>query len=97
MAPTISHGQQPYPFLAGESPTLYCTLPSGEDAGNPPATLTFRDHATSQGQDGVSMTLPKFTKDNNGMRVVCEATNSFTDHGSNTPVTGDKVLEVYCE
>ncbi|XP_076438232.1 uncharacterized protein LOC143277330 isoform X2 [Babylonia areolata] len=92
--PTIEHRQQKYPFLAGESPTLYCTLPSGADSGNPPATLTFEGRTGSPGQLEVNVTLPVLTSANNGRRVVCEANNAFTVH-SNTPVTQNRTLQVY--
>ncbi|XP_076438220.1 uncharacterized protein LOC143277324 isoform X4 [Babylonia areolata] len=92
--PTIDHRQQKYPFLAGESPTLYCTLPSGADSGNPPATLTFEGQTGSPGQREVSLTLPVLTSADNGRRVVCEANNAFTVH-SNTPVTQNRTLQVY--
>ncbi|XP_076438229.1 synaptogenesis protein syg-2-like [Babylonia areolata] len=92
--PTIDHRQQKYPFLAGESPTLYCTLPSGADSGNPPATLTFEGRTGSPGQRNVSVTLPVLTGAENGRRVVCEANNTFTVH-NNTPVTQDRTLQVY--
>ncbi|XP_076438221.1 uncharacterized protein LOC143277325 [Babylonia areolata] len=92
--PTIDHRQQKYPFLAGESPTLYCTLPSGADSGNPPATMTFEGQTGSPGQREVSVTLPVLTSADNGRRVVCEANNAFTVH-SNTPVTQNRTLQVY--
>ncbi|XP_076438250.1 uncharacterized protein LOC143277351 [Babylonia areolata] len=94
--PTIDHRQQKYPFLAGESHTLYCTLPSGADPGNPPATLTltFEGQTGSPGQREVNMTLPMLTSADNGRRVVCEANNAFTVH-SNTPVTQNRTLQVY--
>ncbi|XP_076438219.1 uncharacterized protein LOC143277324 isoform X3 [Babylonia areolata] len=94
--PTIDHRQQKYPFLAGESPTLYCTLPSGTDSGNPPATLTltFEGQTGSPGQREVNVTLPVLTSADNGRRVVCEANNAFTVH-SNTPVTQNRTLQVY--
>ncbi|XP_076438273.1 uncharacterized protein LOC143277375 [Babylonia areolata] len=94
VTPTIEYRQQKYPFLAGESPTLYCTLPSGADSGNPPASLTFERQTGSAGQREVSVTLPELTSADNGRRVMCQANNAFTTH-SNTPVKQDWTLVVY--
>ncbi|XP_076438269.1 uncharacterized protein LOC143277372 [Babylonia areolata] len=94
VTPTIEYRQQKYPFLAGESPTLYCTLPSGADSGNPPASLTFESRTGSPGQREVSVTLPELTSADNGRRVMCQANNAFTTH-SNTPVKQDWTLVVY--
>ncbi|XP_076438340.1 uncharacterized protein LOC143277422 [Babylonia areolata] len=94
VTPTIEYRQQKYPFLAGESPTLYCTLPSGADSGNPPAALTFESQTGSAGQREVSVTLPELTSADNGRRVECQANNAFTTH-NNTPVKQDWTLVVY--
>ncbi|XP_076438409.1 uncharacterized protein LOC143277461 isoform X1 [Babylonia areolata] len=94
VTPTIEYRQQKYPFLAGESPTLYCTLPSGADSGNPPAALTFESRTGSAGQREVSVTLPELTSADNGRRVMCQANNAFTTH-SNTSVKQDWTLVVY--
>ncbi|XP_076438213.1 uncharacterized protein LOC143277317 [Babylonia areolata] len=94
VTPTIEYRQQKYPFLAGESPTLYCTLPSGADSGNPPASLTFKGQTGSAGQREVSVTLPELTSADNGRRVMCQANNAFTTH-SNTPVKQYWTLVVY--
>ncbi|XP_076472715.1 nephrin-like isoform X1 [Babylonia areolata] len=71
-APTIEHGQQPYPFLEGDTPSLNCTLP--DDPGNPPATLTFEGQTGTLGQGEVSVILGVLTSADNGRRVTCELT-----------------------
>ena len=94
--PNISHKNQDYPFMAGQAATLYCSFDPENDRGNPPATLTWRGHAGSSGQDEVSLALTQLSSSDNGRKEVCEARNNFTDH-KNTPVTRQTVIDVYCE
>ena len=97
VSPTITFRSQGYPFLVGESPTAYCTLPTGPDSGNPPASLTFEGHIGSAGQSEVSVTLTSLTSADNERRVVCEAGNVFTDYSNNTSVRQETALDVYCK
>ena len=94
--PDINPGNQPYPFMAGDSPTLYCNYPATTDPGNPTATLTLEGQTGSAGQGEVSVTLTQLTSADNGRTVVCTASNAFTVH-NNTPVTQRLQLQVYCE
>ena len=94
--PSISHKTQDYPFMAGQPATLYCSLRPGTDRGNPPATLTWRGHTGSSGQGEVSLALTQLSSSDHGRVEVCDAKNSFTDH-SNTPVSQQTVIDVYCE
>ncbi|XP_070182828.1 nephrin-like, partial [Littorina saxatilis] len=92
--PTIGHKDQRYPFLAGESPRLYCSLPAGPGSGNPPASLTFVGHRGGPGQGEVDVNLGPLDETDNGRKMTCEANNAFTDH-INRPRTQDHVLQVY--
>ena len=94
--PDINPGNQPYPFMAGDSPTLYCNYPATTDPGNPTATLTLEGQTGSAGQGEVSVTLTQLTSADNGRTVVCTASNAFTVH-NNTAVTQRLQLQVYCE
>ena len=94
--PDINPGNQPYPFMAGDSPTLFCNYPATTDSGNPTATLTLEGQTGITGQGEVNVTLAQLTSSDNGRTVVCTASNAFTVH-NNTPVTQRLQLQVYCE
>ncbi|XP_070202997.1 uncharacterized protein [Littorina saxatilis] len=82
--PNITYASQPYPFMEGGTPTLYCHFPAGHDPGNPPATLKLLSNQSNQrievvGQGEVNVTLTELSYLDNRRTAVCTAANNVAE------------------